>query len=80
MESVDQKFNFKLFIRPEDAQAKILVSDEYNTDCLPLTSLLQERDGSMISLHGPNSSQIWAAIEFRIYEGRSNSRAPLTQS
>ena len=80
VQSMDQGFKFKLFIRPADARAKILVVDKYNTDCLPLTSLLQERDGSMISLHGPNSSQVWAAIEFRAYEGRSNSYAPLEQS
>ena len=80
VEFVDQKFRFKLFIRPEDARAKILVVDKYNTDCLPLTSLLQERDGSMITLHGPSSWQVWAAIEFPVYEGRSNFCAPLEQS
>ena len=76
LRTLNQDFRFQLFVLPRDARAKILVADEYNTDCLPLTSLSQERDCSVISLHGPNSSQIWAAIEFFVYEGRSKSCAP----
>ena len=66
-------FMFKFFVRPEDDRAKILVVDKYNAGCLPLTSLSQQRDRSIISLHGPNSSQTWATMEFIFYEGPSHS-------
>ena len=75
-----RNFMFKFFTRPEDARAKILVADQFNNACLPLTSLLQERDCPIIRLHGPNSAQIWAIIDFLFYEGRFTSCASLEQS
>lgn len=69
LHTLDQDFMFKFFVRPEDARAKILVVDKYNADCLPLTSLSQQRDRSIISLQRLNSSHVWASLDFIFYEG-----------